>query len=143
MRRWRDGGTGRTGWASPAGAVRTGGDLSGRESRHARPAATPSSNVTRGLMSKVGDAIRRRRRSVPMASKALAEQARISQQYMTDIELGRRLPPPETLFRIANAFPDVDSAAWLWLLLEDEWGKPIADVMRRAAIAATSGDGEG
>jgi transcriptional regulator with XRE-family HTH domain len=87
-------------------------------------------------MSRVGDAIRRRRKDDPRTiavAYVLAEYAGISAQYLNDIELGRRLPSVGVLLRIANQFSDVDSAEWLWLLLMDLWGEPIAGVMRRHA----------
>mgnify|MGYP001606683886 CR=1 FL=1 len=86
-------------------------------------------------MSKIGDAITRRRRASGMTTKALAEAVPLSQQYMVDIQMGRRCPPSGTLLKIANVFPDVDAAAWLWLLLASVWGSPIADLMQAWVLA--------
>lgn len=86
-------------------------------------------------MSQIGDAIRARRMA-SMAASRLAELTLLSPQYINDIELGRRLPPVTTVIAIANEFPDVELSSWLWLLLSDQWGQPIVDVMREYAVAS-------
>lgn len=91
-------------------------------------------------MSFIGGAVKANRQRAKMTGKALAEQTRLSRQYITDIEMGRRIPPPETVLNIANVFPEVDSTWWLWLLLRDSWGNETAELMRRHAVACYLGD---
>ena len=86
-------------------------------------------------MSQIGDAIRMRRTAENIAANRLAGLTMLSPQYISDIELGRRLPTVETTVNIANVFPDVELPAWLWLLLTDQWGQPIVDTMQRYAVA--------
>jgi len=92
-------------------------------------------------VTRIGTAISTHRRACTMQQKVLAEQAEISPQYLCDIELGKRLPPFDTVLDIANVFPDVDSTAWLWELLSDSWGPTVASVMR--AWAARTADEPG
>ena len=88
-------------------------------------------------MSRIGDALRRERKACGMILEVLAEQAEISVSYTSEVERGTRIPRPETVLRLANVFPDVDSTAWLWLLLRDSWGDPIAAVMIQHARATS------
>lgn len=83
-------------------------------------------------MTRIGVAIRTQRKACKMQQDALARQAEISPQYLCDIELGKRLPPFDTVLDIANVFTDVDSAAWLWELLADLWGPSVVSVMRES-----------
>lgn len=85
-------------------------------------------------MSRIGKTIKARRQAFGMTGKGLACAAEFMPQYISDIELGRRVPPMETVLRIANVFPDVDSTAWLWLLLEDLWGAEVVATMKRWAV---------
>jgi transcriptional regulator with XRE-family HTH domain len=85
-------------------------------------------------MSEIGDAIRRRRKASGLTALALAERLHISPQFVNDIEYGRRLPTPDRVLQFANQWSDVDSAAWLWLLLTDLWGDPIATTMHAWAV---------
>lgn len=99
-------------------------------------------------MSRIGDAIKAERELCDASQTTLARDARISREYLANIEAGRQLLPPETLLTIANQFMDVDTAEWLWLLLEDLWGEPIADLMKKhvvvtAATARAVRGGEG
>lgn len=87
------------------------------------------------MSSRTGDAIREARQAAGMEAKDLASAVGVSPQYMCDLELSHRPVPMFRLFRIANVFPDVDSTAWLWLLLTDLWGQPVVDAMRAHAVA--------
>ena len=71
-----------------------------------------------------------------MTSADLAGQVRLTPQYVRLIRCGGALPSLDAVLRIANVFPDVDSTAWLWLLLRDQWGDPVADAMQRHAQTA-------
>ena len=90
-------------------------------------------------MSFIGEAIKRERKLAGLTSKQLAERVNLSQQYVGDVQFGRRIPPVETMFVFANQFPDVDSAWWAWLLLRDLWGDEIVKVMRRQAARQALG----
>src|SRR3954468_9139093 len=85
-------------------------------------------------MTRIGEAIRAERQACRMTLAALSAQAGISRSYTNNIERGHQLPPPRTLLQISNVFPDVDSTAWLWLMLADSWGAEIAKTMRRWAV---------
>lgn len=85
-------------------------------------------------MSHIGDAVSRALTLHEMTAKHLAEEAGFSEQYISDIRSGRRLPPVETARGICNVFPDEDSVAWSWDLLRDVWGDPVVDVMRDWAV---------
>lgn len=87
-------------------------------------------------MTFIGAAIKRERTAAGMTSKQLAERTGLSQQYVGDVQHGRRVPSVETMLKIANVFPDVDSARWLILLLRDLWGAPIVDLISKHIIAA-------
>lgn len=98
-----------------------------------RDPVAASEGAARGrgwLVTRIGMAISTQRKACQMQQKVLAAQAEISPQYLCDIELGKRLPPFDTVLDIANAFPDVDSTAWLFLLLSDLWGPSVAMTMR-------------
>lgn len=86
-------------------------------------------------MTRIGDAIRSQRVAVAMQQNELARRAELSPQYVCDIETGKRLPPFDTVLDIANVFPEVDSAAWLVLLLRDLWGSSVVNVMARYFVA--------
>lgn len=86
-------------------------------------------------MSRLGDAIRAERVARGMSQQHVAGVADISRVYLANIEGGRNTPPPRTVLKIANVFPDVDTADWLWRLLSDTWGQPVADLMQRYARA--------
>lgn len=99
-------------------------------------------------MSAIGEEVKLARLRAGMTSKKLSDEIGLSQQYVGDIQYGRRLPSVDTLLVIANVFPDVDSADWLWLLLMDLWGEPVVALMRRharvtAASEAPGQEGEG
>lgn len=80
----------------------------------------------------LGREIRARRKAVPMRLSELAAAADISQQYLSDIETGRRLPPPVTIRRIADALgADPIPLIWLWLL--NQVGHDTADALARYA----------
>jgi transcriptional regulator with XRE-family HTH domain len=98
-------------------------------------------------MSHIGEAIHRTRQVHEMSIRKLAREADLSTTFVMDIESGARLPSHETVLKIGNVFVEEDTTAWLWLLLTDLWGQPIANVMREgaAALAASSeqpADGE-
>jgi transcriptional regulator with XRE-family HTH domain len=98
-------------------------------------------------MSAIGEEVKLARLRAGMTSKQLSDEIGLTQQYVGDIQHGRRLPSVNTLLVIANVFPDVDSADWLWLLLMDQWGEPVVALMRRharvtAAPAAPGQEGE-
>jgi transcriptional regulator with XRE-family HTH domain len=91
-------------------------------------------------VSEIGAAIQAERHAANMTQAALARQAGISRPYLANIERGAQLPTTHTLLCIADVFPDVDSAGWLWRLLVDLWGRPIADAMKaRVAFIAKHG----
>lgn len=69
-----------------------------------------------------------------------AERLHISPQFVNDVKHGRRLPTPDRVLQFASQFSDVDSAEWLWLLLTDLWGEPIAAMMQEHAKASEDGD---
>lgn len=98
-------------------------------------------------MTYIGDEIRRTRTRAGMTSKALAEQTKLSQQYVGDVQLGRRLPSMETMLVFCNVFPDADSARWAWLMLTDLYGQPMVDMLwayaRRGFGAAIEDDSDG
>lgn len=90
-------------------------------------------------MSYIGEALSREMALHEMTGKQVAEQAGFSEQFISDIRKGRRIPSPDTLFAITNVFTDADTAALLWLVLTDLWGQPIVNVMREWAVkTATS-----
>jgi transcriptional regulator with XRE-family HTH domain len=93
-------------------------------------------------MSFIGGAIRASRKRAGLTGKQMAEQTKFSPQYIGDIEMGRRVPPPETVLAICNLFPDEDPAWWLWLLLRDSWGSEIATTMERFAARRALGSDE-
>lgn len=94
-------------------------------------------------MSEIGAAIQAERYAAEMTQATLARQAGISRPYLANIERGAQLPATHTLLRIANVFPDVDSAGWLWVLLVDLWGRPNVDAMKaRVVFVAKYGGGE-
>jgi transcriptional regulator with XRE-family HTH domain len=90
-------------------------------------------------MSRIGEAIRAECRAAGMTSNGLAEIVTLTPQYVRLIWCGGAIPSMETVLKIANVFPDVDPAAWCWLLLRDLWGEPIADLMKRHARAGDGG----
>lgn len=87
-------------------------------------------------MSRLGDALSAALRSSGMTGVEFAERLHISPQFVNDVKHGRRLPTPDRVLQFANQFPDADSAEWLWLLLTDLWGDPIATTMREYVLAA-------
>lgn len=91
----------------------------------------------------IGDEIRRHRLRANMTSKRLADEILLSEQYLSDIQKGRRLPSIDTLLTICNVFPDADSGRWLWLLLRDIWGDAAFNVMWTAAQPGPRVDGGG
>ncbi len=93
-------------------------------------------------MSLIGDEIKRERRLAGMTSKRLAELTVRTPQYIRLIECGGAIPSMETVLKIANEFPDADTGRWLWLLLRDQWGDPVFDVMWRHALTTTSASTE-
>ena len=92
-------------------------------------------------MSRIGQAIRTRRRD-SMTSSHLAELVTLTPQYVRLIECGGAIPSFVSMLAIANVFPDVDSAEWLWLLLRDLWGDDIADLMVKHARATAGSTAE-
>jgi transcriptional regulator with XRE-family HTH domain len=86
-------------------------------------------------MSRVGNALKRERKACGMTTAQVAEQVTLTPQYIRLIECGGAIPSMESTLKLANVFPDVDTAWWLWLLLRDTWGNEVAEVMRRHAIA--------
>ncbi len=89
-------------------------------------------------MSRIGDAIKAERKACGMTIQNLARTTKQPTWLVDAIEDGRFIPhTAETILDIANVFPDVDTAAWLWLLLADLWGEPIADLMRQHARATS------
>jgi transcriptional regulator with XRE-family HTH domain len=93
-------------------------------------------------MSYIGEAIKRERKLAGLTSKQLAERTGLSQQYVGDVQFGRRIPTVETMLLFANQFPDVDSAWWAWLLLRDLWGDEIVKVMQRLVTRQALGSDE-
>lgn len=89
-------------------------------------------------MSQIGDAIKHTRRQAGLTSRDLAEQVTLTPQYVRLIECGGAVPGLRSVLAVANVFPDVDTAEWLWLLLRDLWGDPIADLMVKHARAMAS-----
>lgn len=87
-------------------------------------------------MSRIGAEIKRTRQAAGMTSRHVAEAVTLTPQYIRLVECGGAIPAMETVLRICNLFPDADTAAWLWLLLTDLWGQPVADLMRLAARRA-------
>jgi transcriptional regulator with XRE-family HTH domain len=87
-------------------------------------------------LSKIGEAIRAARQARGVTARHLAREIHLSEQFISDVERGYRVPSFETTLVFCNAFPDQDSAAWLWLTLRDQHGDPIADVMTAYAKAA-------
>lgn len=85
-------------------------------------------------MSRIGAAIREARQAGTMTSAQLAERVTLTPQYIRLIECGGAVPSFRTVLAIANQFPDVDSTEWCFLLLEDLWGKPTVDAMKRWAV---------
>lgn len=90
-------------------------------------------------MTKIGDAIRAARTARGMTGKQLAETLSLSQQFVGDVERGYRVPSLETALVFCNAFPEQDSAAWLWLVLRDQHGDAIADLMWKHAVKSEEG----
>lgn len=78
-----------------------------------------------------------------MTSRDLAAEVTLTPQYVRLIECGNAIPAMPTVLRIANVFPGVESAEWLWVLLTDLWGAEIVDVMMVAAQSREQGGGEG
>jgi transcriptional regulator with XRE-family HTH domain len=58
----------------------------------------------------------------------------VSNQYLCDIEQGRRLPPPETIRRLAGVL-GVDSGRWLWLWVVEQMGEESAADAARYGVA--------
>jgi DNA-binding XRE family transcriptional regulator len=97
-------------------------------------------------VSLIGNEIKRHRLRANMTSKTLAGCTALSEQDIGDIQHGRRLPSVETLLVICNVFPDADPGRWLWLMLRDQWGDGVFEVMWRYAgqdwrRPATAADG--
>lgn len=88
------------------------------------------------MATRIGTAIRAERKACGMTLEVLAEQAGISVSFASDVERGNKIPGPETVLSIANVFPDIDSTAWLWLLLADSWEPDVAETMRAWAVAS-------
>jgi len=86
-------------------------------------------------MSHIGRAIATERRRAGLTSRRLAELVTLTPQYVRLIECGGAIPAVQTVLKIANQFPDADTAGWLWLLLRDTWGSEIASLMERDAVA--------
>jgi transcriptional regulator with XRE-family HTH domain len=67
----------------------------------------------------LGATIRALRGDYP--ARDLAARAGISAQYLCDIELGRRIPPPDTILNIVHAL-DVDRdplpLLWRWVIVQ-------------------------
>lgn len=103
----------------------------------------------------IGIIIRERREMDGRTQKALAKEAGITPQYWNDIEWDRRLPPPETIIRIAQVFGAYPATyLWFWVRQQigDEWTDqmqqqflcPIPDHRRPAATPdAPAHGGEG
>jgi transcriptional regulator with XRE-family HTH domain len=85
-------------------------------------------------VSRIGEKIKHTRLRANMTSKDLAGATLLSEQYVSDLQRGRRLPSLETLLVICNVFPDADSAEWAWLLLEDLWGPAVVALMKKRAL---------
>jgi transcriptional regulator with XRE-family HTH domain len=90
-------------------------------------------------MSLIGAAIQVERNLAGLTNKQIAEMTGLSQQYVGDVQLGRRIPAVETMLLFANLFPHVDSAGWAWLVLRDLWGEEIATTMRQYAARQEEG----
>ena len=61
----------------------------------------------------VGENVRRIRMSRAMTQEALAERSGFSQQYISDLERGRRNPTVVSLFELAQAL-DVTPTDLIW-----------------------------
>lgn len=87
-------------------------------------------------MTGLGTAIREHRKALGWDQKALAQRVRLSPQYVCDIELGRRTPPPSVVVDLAVVM-DIDSTPLMWLWLAEHVGDEMAEAMRTEARAAT------
>lgn len=85
-------------------------------------------------MSYIGLAIERRRKQAHMTNKELAIQTGLSQQYVGDVQLGRRIPTLETMLLFATVFPDVQPGRWSWLVLQDLYGEVICERLWEFAV---------
>lgn len=83
-------------------------------------------------MTQIGDAIRAERKARGLTLEALADRLGISVVYLSELER-YKVPNVDRVLDIASELTEVDTAAWLWLLLEDKWGASVADMMRQHA----------
>lgn len=86
-------------------------------------------------MSRIGEAMRAVRTASGLKSREVAEAVALTPQYVRLIECGGAIPSMEATLRIANLYPDVDTAAWLVLLLRDLWGDPVVDLIEQHSVA--------
>ena len=67
---------------------------------------------------------------------SVAAAANITRSYLCDIEKGYRVPPPETIKRLAGVL-GLEPDRWLWLWLAGQMG---SDDLERAVRYGTSSD---
>jgi transcriptional regulator with XRE-family HTH domain len=79
----------------------------------------------------IGSIIRDLRVAGGWEQKAAAQRVGLSAQYWGDIERDRRIPPPETIERLA-AFFKVEPAALLWTWLRHQVGDELTRAMWQA-----------
>lgn len=67
----------------------------------------------------LGTLLHDQRRALGVEAKAVAQRVGLSAQYLSDIEHGRRIPPPETLVRLAAVLGlDATALCWEWVALQ-------------------------
>lgn len=94
-------------------------------------------------MNRTGSAIRIARMAHGLSAKDLAARTGLSQQYISEVQRGTRVPPVETLLLIARALPNADRTALLWRLLRDSWGPEIVREMLESLPSGADGSGRG
>ena len=77
----------------------------------------------------IGDELRWARESVNATAQDCARWAGISPQYFSDIEHNRRVPPPDTIERIAASI-GYDPVPWLWRWVVQQMGLERAGELR-------------
>lgn len=97
-------------------------------------------------VSQVGDAIRAHRKKLQTTkpwwtAAELADRVKMSAQYICDIELGRRIPPPSVVVDLGIVL-DMDTTALMWLWLRDHVGDEMAEAMAESAPRPRRGEGE-
>jgi transcriptional regulator with XRE-family HTH domain len=96
-------------------------------------------------MSFIGDEIKRTRLRHGLTSKQLAEATGLSQQFVGDVQHGRRVPTLETMLVFCNVFSDADPGRWAWLVIRDLYGDGMFDLLwkyRDAAARTATSEGE-